>query len=100
MVCKIRPFAHPTWLFIFNKAIINFRNRTINRWGKFMSKNSRPSRLHQISYVVAFIFGADFGYTFGREYGLILAVILAIVGAVLTSTLVGIVAVKVFGYKL
>ncbi len=63
-------------------------------------KSSRnPSRLHKFFYVLSIAQGAIFGYKLGIDFGVLIGLLFAIVGAVALSTLVGFVAIKMFGYK-
>lgn len=65
-----------------------------------MQKKSNPSLFHQTAYFIALIYGGYLGYQIGGEYGgVILAIFLALIGAVGASTLVGFIAVKIFGYE-
>ena len=64
-----------------------------------MSTN-KPGIFHQTMYVVGLVLGGVFGYRFGNQMsGALLGVVFAIIGAITCSSLVGYVAVKIFGYK-
>ena len=65
-----------------------------------MQEQGKPSSLHQISYIAALIFGGVAGYRIGNEFGgIVLGIIGAAILAVLCSTIVGAIAIKLFGYK-
>ena len=60
----------------------------------------KPSLIHKISYILSLIFGADLGYRVGMNYNsFLLSIVLAVIGAIAFSSFVGLIAVKVFGYK-
>ena len=62
--------------------------------------NGKPSFLHKVFYFLALLIGADAGFILGKKFdGVLLGVLLAIVGAIVLSTLIGYIAINVFGYK-
>jgi uncharacterized membrane protein YeaQ/YmgE (transglycosylase-associated protein family) len=65
-----------------------------------MEHEARPGKLHQIAYLTALLLGGWLGYRLGNEFsGFVLGIVGAVLGALVCSTLVGFIAMKVFGYK-
>jgi hypothetical protein len=67
--------------------------------GRGVVEKGKLGLLHMAAYLAALYFGGRLGWEFGSGYGTIHGVVGAILGAVVCSTLVGTVAIKLFGYK-
>ena len=64
-----------------------------------MEQHGKAGIVHIAAYLLAVILGGKYGWLFGSEYGVIVGVISAIVSAVVCTTIVGAIAIKLFGYK-